>query len=557
MPVRFLKHCTVAAVFLMLATDAFAQASGAQTFRIFLRGGEIGLEEVTLLDSPTGWTLRGSSRLRAPLNLSIDYWEARYDRAWKPLELTVNLTEKESQWTVHTMFSGTSASSDIEQGGQTQRRSSTVAGDTVVLPNLVFGAYEALAARLATAQPGTQLQGFIAPQDPVSMMVSAVTDETIQVPGRSIAARRWQLHVGAATSPLEMEIWTDGSRLLRIDIPVQMVSVLRDDIAAVSARLVTMGRGNDEQAAIPSNGFSLASTISRPAASTDPKQPPARLPAVVLLSGSDPSDREEIVAGIPIFAQLATSLADAGFLVVRYDERGTGQSGGRPESASYEEFANDARAVVTYLSRRKDVDPKRISVIGYGEGGWISLLLAAREERVGAVALIGTPSIPGTELVVEQQKRMFERNGTPAASQQTAIDQQKAILDAVVSGKGWEALPPDVRRRVDTPLYRSFLTFDPSKAMVRVRQPMLILQPALDREVPAYHGEQLTQLARSRQKARGTDFVSLPSLNHLLVKSTTGEVAEYGSLPERSVSADAIVAISSWLEKALPAAPSK
>jgi pimeloyl-ACP methyl ester carboxylesterase len=242
---------------------------------------------------------------------------------------------------------------------------------------------------------------------------------------------------------------------------------------------------------------------------------------------------------------------------VRYDERGTGQSGGRPESASYEEFANDARAVVTYLSRRKDVDPKRISVIGYGEGGWISLLLAAREERVGAVALIGTPSIPGTELVVEQQKRMFERNGTPAASQQTAIDQQKAILDAVVSGKGWEALPPDVRRRVDTPLYKSFLTFDPSKAMVRVRQPMLILQPALDREVPAYHGEQLAQLARSRQKARGTDFVSLPSLNHLLVKSTTGEVAEYGSLPERSVSADAIVAISSWLEKALPAAPSK
>ena len=66
------------------------------------------------------------------------------------------------------------------------------------------------------------------------------------------------------------------------------------------------------------------------------------------------------------------------------DERGMGQSGGRAESATFEEFATDARAVFTYLGKRKDVDPKRISVIGYGEGGWVALIVAAREQRLAA-----------------------------------------------------------------------------------------------------------------------------------------------------------------------------
>ena len=104
----------------------------------------------------------------------MDFWEARYDRAWKPIELTVNLTEGGKRWTVHTTFSGTAASSDITQEGQVQRRTSVVAPDTVVLPNLIFGAYEALAARLATEKPGSQLQVFIAPQDALSVIDRSV-----------------------------------------------------------------------------------------------------------------------------------------------------------------------------------------------------------------------------------------------------------------------------------------------------------------------------------------------------------------------------------------------
>ena len=542
---------------------AAAQTTPSQTFRVFVRGTDTGSEEVTVLESADGWTLRGSGKLRAPVNLAMDFWEARYDRAWKPIELTINLTESTKKWTVHTTFNGTAASSDITQEGQVQRRTSTVEPDTIVLPNLIFGAYEALAARLAVEKVGSQLQVFIAPQDALPATIQGVRDETIKVPGRSIAARRWTLHMGGGAAKLEMEVWTEGTRLLRLDIPTQMLTVMRDDIASVSARLVTMARPNDEEVSIPANGFSLAATISRPVTEPQPapaagrKPAPARLPAVVLVSGSAPTDRDEFVAGIPIFAQLANAFADAGYLVVRYDERGAGQSGGRQESATIDEFAIDARAVVATLLKRRDVDPKKITLIGYGEGGWISMLVAAREQKVAAVGLIATPSTPGTELVLEQQRLLFERGGTSPALQQSAIEQQKKILEAVVTGKGWENFNADVRKRVDTPLYRSFLMFEPAQVIVKVRQPMLVVQPMLDQEVPPYHGEQLAQLARSRPRAGSTDFVQLQGVNHLLARATTGEIAEYGTLTHRNISPAATLELTSWLSKALVASPPK
>ena len=490
----------------------------------------------------------------------MDYWEARYDRSWRPIELAINLTENNNNGSCAPHSTGRLRSAKSPKSGKVERRTHTVAPDTIALPNLIFGAYEVVAARLATAQPGSQLQAYIAPQDAVTIGLNSVTDETIEIPGRKIAARRWRLEVALGTAKLEMELWTEGSRLLRLDIPAQMLSVVRDDIAGVSARVVTMGRTNDEHVSVPANGFSLAGTMSRPM-SADPvpaggkKPAPARLPAIVLVSGSAPSDRDEFVAGIPIFAQLANALADAGYLVIRYDERGAGQSGGRPESATLEEYAADTRAVVTYLSKRRDVDPKRISLVGHGEGGWVAMLVAAREPRVSAIGLVATPVMSGTELILEQQRIMFEQTGMSEPARQAAVEQQKKILDAVVTGKGWEELTLEVRRRVDTPLYRSFLTFEPSQAIVKVRQPMLIVQPMLDREVPAHHGEQLAQLARSRPRAKTTDFVQLDGINHLLARATTGEIAEYTTLSQRTIAPAASLEIVSWLDKTLPSAP--
>src|SRR6185312_14210696 len=152
----------------------------------------------------------------------------------------------------------------------------------------------------------------------------------------------------AGAPPVEMDAWADtNGRLLRISIPAQQFEVVREDVASVATRRVPIFRPNDEQVRIPDNGFVLAGTLSKPLKAGAP-----RLPAVVLVAGGGQTDRDELLFGIPIFGQLADAIADAGFIVLRYDKRGVGMSGGRDEAATITDYADDARAAVKFLTDR-------------------------------------------------------------------------------------------------------------------------------------------------------------------------------------------------------------
>jgi pimeloyl-ACP methyl ester carboxylesterase len=309
---------------------------------------------------------------------------------------------------------------------------------------------------------------------------------------------------------------------------------------------VVISRPNDEQVRIPANGFVLVGTLSKPGAPSAP-----RLPAVVLVGGSGVTDRDEIASGIPIFGQLADALADAGFIVLRYDKRGVGQSGGREEAATLSDYAEDSRAAVRFLGRRKDVDPDRIALIGYGEGGAVSMLAASRERRVGALVLLATLGMSGAELNLDQVKRALDRTNRSEADKQATLELQQKIQQAVLTGAGWDSLAA-FRQQADTPWFQSYLAFDPAKVMPAVRQPVLIVHGELDTQVTPVNAERLQALAAKRRNAPAVQVVRLPGINHLLVPATTGDADEYPNLKDRRVSADAAKAIIGWLQTAFP-----
>src|SRR5262249_42805305 len=154
------------------------------------------------------------------------------------------------------------------------------------------------------------------------------------------------IFVGNGLPDVDGDIWGDeNGRLLRVSVPAQAIEYVRADVAAVSTRRVVISRPGDEQLHIPANGFAPPGTFSKPDGRAG-----KRLRAAVLVGGSGPTDRDETVAGIPVLGQLAGALADSGFLVVRYDKRGIGQSGGRAETAGLAEFAEDLRAVVKVVA---------------------------------------------------------------------------------------------------------------------------------------------------------------------------------------------------------------
>jgi uncharacterized protein len=520
--------------------------AGASTYTIFLRGQPIGSEQIAVTRSADGWRIVSSGRIGGPLDVVARRIQVRYTPDWLPLELTFDGTVRSQPQTMHTVVENAAAKSDVSVGGQTTQKNDTIPADALlVLPNSFFGPYEALAARLKTAAPGTSIPLYSVPQIAFSVRVGESANEQIQTAGRILATRRTQIVLLLPGGQIEGELWTDeNSRLVRLSIPAQGLDVAREDVASVASRRVTISRPNDEQVRIPGNGFSLAGTLSRPAGTA--AKP---LPAVVLVGGSGPTDRDELVAGIPILGQIANTVADGGFMVVRYDKRGIGQSGGRAESSSLADLAEDLRAVVKWLSDRKDVDAKRIAVVGHSEGGAVALIAASRDKRIGSVGLLATNGVPGAELVLAQQQHLLNRSSMSAEDKQAKIDLQKRIHEAVISGKGLDQLPPEVRRQVDNAEFQSILTNDPAKILPDVRQPILIVQGELDTQVEPSNADRLEALARKRKNAPPVEVVKVPGVNHLLVPATTGEVDEYPALKDHQVSPAVTGAIMTWLTK--------
>lgn len=543
-------HSIRAVAFLaVLPGLAFQQASrpAAQSnFLLFLRGVQIGTEQTAVARGADGWTISSSGRAGAPLDLVTRNLRIRYNEDWRPLELVLDATARGQALQLHVTVAGTTATTHANNAGQTVDRTDPVDATALLIPNPFLAAYEAVAIRLRAASSGSTIPVYQGGPVGLSIRVGDSQTEQIQTLARLIEARRTHVVLAAAGVPeVEVDVWADEiGRLLRVSVPAQTLEFVRDDIAAVTTRRVAIARAGDEQVLIPANGFNLAGTVSKPVTGN------GRLPVVVLVAGSGSVDRDEIVAGIPIFGQLAGALADAGFLVLRYDKRGIGQSGGRVESAGLAEFAEDLRAAVKFVAGRRDADPKRISVAGHSEGGSVALLAATKDSRIVSLVLMATNGVTGNELILAQQKHALDRSRLSDVDKQAKIELQKRIHEAVITGK-WEGLPADLRRQVDNPEFQSILTFDPAKVVPQARQPILIVQGDLDTQVDPSNADRLEALARARKRQVATDVVRIPGVNHLFVPATTGEVDEYGTLKTKQISPVLSSTVAAWLQKTL------
>jgi hypothetical protein len=554
-------HCTrlaaLASLMVVVTTPAFAQPSPAvspttHTYTVFVQSRPIGRETASLEAQDGGWVLRASNRLGPPLDIVTRAAEIHYDAAWQPLRMELDTIARGQEVTVRTRFANGEAVSEILQPGASTPSSKTdkVAADTVVLPNTLLSSYLVLARRVAGQQAGATLRAYIAPQGEVGMRIASVSAERIETPRQIYPVTRYALLVAnpQPAPDIQVNVWIDaGGTLLRMSVPAQQLELAREDIASAATRTTAFSIPGEETVRIPANGFGLAASVARPAAAAGP------LPVAIVIGGSTTTDRDGFIGGIPVTGQIAADLVAAGFAVIRYDRRGVGQSGGRSETTTLGDYADDVRAIVSWIDKsRKDLDKRRIALVGHGEGGWIAMTTAARDDRVAALVLLSTASTVGGELVLERQRRVLEDLKTPDAEKQAKIELQRRINAAAVSGTGWDGVPNDMRRAAETPYFQSYLAYDPVRVMKDIRQPVLIVHGGLDTEVPPSHADKLAELARARKRKVATDLVALPGINHLLAAARTGSVDEYAILPEKKVSPAVTTAIGEWLAKTLP-----
>ena len=550
---RVAVHCTWA-LLLVLAAPAHAQQepapAGATRYTVFLNGIAAGVENVTVTTTATGTTIRSDGRFNPPLNITLRSSSIQYAADWTPASFAAEGSFNGLEAVIRTNFQNGTATVQGTEGGTPITETQAVSPKVIVLPNAVFAGYVALAKRLATDQPGVELRAYIPTQVEFPIRVTSVTNAQTQVGTQLFPVRRYDLIFAQPSGDLAVSLMaTPQGDLIRLSVPSQSLEVIRSDVASPTSRTQVYSNPGDEAVIIPLVGFNLGATLTHPAGANAT----ARLPAVILLGAANVNDRDGVMSGVPTLGQLAGALAEAGFLVVRYDKRGFGQSGGRSESATLTDQADDARAVAKWLSDRKDIDPRRIAIVGHGEGAMVGLV-AAQDRRIAAVVSIASPSTPGTEQFLEQQRLAVASSNLPQAERDKRLALQQQIQQAVLTGKGWEGIPAAVRHAADTPWFQSLLAYDPAKVLKEIRQPLLIVHGEVDRETPVAHAEKLAELARQQSKSKSVDLVIVRGVNHLLVPAVSGNTSEYGTLTDRNVSKDVLATVTDWLKKTLPAA---
>lgn len=305
----------------------------------------------------------------------------------------------------------------------------------------------------------------------------------------------------------------------------------------------------------PTDGIRLAGTLTFPREST-------QFPAVVLISGSGPQNRDSEAFGHRPFLVLSDHLTKNGIAVLRFDERGVGKSTGDFSTATSRNFANDVVAAINFLISRREVDTDRIGLIGHSEGGIVAPMVADQSEEVDFMVLLAGPSLPGDQNLLLQKRLIEEKMGvneeTVALGQQifqeaygilkdpdtTGLNQRvrSHLQNAFASGLSDDQVEALVEQ-LTSPWMVFYLNHDPAEVLRRIDIPTLALFAKNDLQVPA--DENARTLLEGDYNNEWTIRI-FENLNHLFQESPTGLPHEYSQI-EETISPIVLETISTWI----------
>ena len=295
-------------------------------------------------------------------------------------------------------------------------------------------------------------------------------------------------------------------------------------------------------------------------------------PAVLLIAGSGPIDRDETVFGHKPFLVLADHLTKQGFAVLRVDKRGIGQSTGNYDVATTEDFAADALAGVEYLKTRKEVDAEQIGLIGHSEGGLIAPMIAVKSNDVAFIVLMAGPGVTGEATLYAQEALISRAMGVTEEQISHQLDFQKQVLSVIknesdlekaekllreIVAKQLANLPKEEQqtsadameaqmKRCNSKWLRYFLTYDPITSLKHLKIPVLVINGELDSQVPPK--QNLPVIAKILEEAGNRNYriIEFPKLNHFFQTCESGSILEYGKI-EETIAPVVLDTLSSWI----------
>lgn len=515
----------------LIAPALSAQAPASGVYRIYQSKSELGRESFSGSD-----TLFRQTVIIPTINLKIESVSRRTPVGrFGGFELSLRNAAGDSLLgSYHAKVSGDSVTitSDLPKAPPPRTRSASF--DLVMPPQSL-----ASLAWLVTRSAG---------RDTVWRVLMAGTDTVIETPVH-FAGDTAHIRLGG----IEIIAHDSAGRVQSMEIPVQRA---RAEYVAADVNLPVLANAprpkpdysaptganySAEQVRVPvqpavGDTFSLGCTLTIPRTGRPP------YPAAITITGSGLQGRDEdlwpLVPNYRPFRQVAERLAGAGIATLRCDDRGKDASTGDPAVATTVDLAGDTKAQLTWLRARSEINPAKIALVGHSEGGIIGPMVGVEDPRLAALVIMAGTAKAGRYVLRDQARWPIIANKELSASDratQLASADSTIVADSAAPG-AW---------------YQWFYHYDPLPTARKVKQPTLILQGALDRQVSAGQADTLARAIRSGGNKRVTLQV-FPGLNHLFLPSPTdGSPGEYGTLTVVALPANVLDLIVVWLSKTL------
>jgi hypothetical protein len=329
-----------------------------------------------------------------------------------------------------------------------------------------------------------------------------------------------------------------------------------------------------EEVVFHNDTLKLAGTLTIPST-------PGPHPAVVMITGSGPQNRDEELFGMKPFKIIADHFARNGIAVLRYDDRGVGGSTGSTSQSTTAELAEDVLAAIHFLQSRNDINPKQIGLCGHSEGGIVGPLAASKSRDVTFVICIAGTGVDGRKTILAQQEAIMRADSASEDAIQKALKVSELAFDLALSRKDsvegrkalrvalvdqMNAMTTEQRKAItneeefikiqmesqiaafQSPWFKYFLTYGPSLALEKVKCPLLALFGGLDLQVLAELNKNAMESALKKGGNKDYTFRIFPKANHLFLNAITGSPSEYSRLKKEFVPGF-LETMSDWIAK--------
>jgi pimeloyl-ACP methyl ester carboxylesterase len=545
-----------AAIFLVFAaaTGLVAQVPSQvdATLLLKLGGSDAGSEtfHVEALASG-GYFLRTDVNLQVPGLHLIQNVEARAGSGFEFIDARVLAVVNGDTSTVTLTREGGLGIQVTEGGASRADTLETPANSILVTNNVMLHVVQF--AWLHSAGIGESRSFFAFPRVPID--VELQYEGQVSKDGQALSIRRYYLNVA---NQLGIYVWVDADgEPLKLIVPLQAFEGVNEAYSDWAPLLDPKAEETGTNASAPppydaedvefaSGDITLAGTVTTPRGA-------GPWPAVVLITGSGPQNRDEDTEGpgglkMGIFRVIADTLTRRGIAVLRYDDRGVGGSGGSLATAGLSDLVHDVEAAVRYLRARDGIDPARVGLVGHSEGGIIAPIVAADDSRITAVVLMAGTAAPLDSVIMDQVAAGAIEAGADSASVAQTRKSIGEFAEAIRQGADTDSIDvPDIVRTLasNRKWFKEHMENLPEATIRQVRAPVLIVSGGADVQVPPVHAERLGA-ALDDVDHPDHEVRIFPDLNHLLAVSKGQGTAEYAD-PTAKVDPGFLTYMADWL----------